>query len=333
MKVIITGGCGFIGTNIALRKQKEGCEVILVDDLSRPGTEKNLKKIQAQGGAAFYQVRVEDKSAMWHIFDLHKDVAIVYHMAAQTAVTKSIEDPIKDLESNIIGTVSVLEAIRSKKINPFFIYASTNKVYGSLADFEIKEYDTRYDFVYINGIRETAPIDFHSPYGCSKGAADQYVRDYARVYGLDTVVFRQSCIYGEHQIGVEDQGWLSWFTQQAIRGEKINIFGNGKQVRDVLHVDDLIDLYDVAYMRRKMSRGNIFNAGGGPKNKLSLLELVEKLENISGKKIEIVYHQARSGDQKVYVSFINKAMRLGWEPKIGVEKGISRLYTWTKENL
>jgi len=317
MKVIITGGAGFIGSNIAKRHIEKGDFVIIIDDLSREGSIQNIHKMQNH--VVFYQKDITTNS-LDSIFEVHKDVDIVYHMAAQVAVTKSVQNPMRDFAINAYGTLYILDIIRSLGINPFFIYASTNKVYGSLQGepYSVDEY---------------TPTDFHSPYGCSKGAADQYVRDFSRIYGLNTVVFRQSCIYGPLQTGIEDQGWLSWFCQKYKKNETINIYGTGRQVRDVLYIDDLIDLYELAYKNREKISGEIFNIGGGPENTLSILELIDMLSLISGKKVKIEFKDWRSGDQRRYVSNINKAKSLGWEPKVKSSVGVKKLYDWTLGNI
>jgi CDP-paratose 2-epimerase len=317
MKVIITGGAGFIGANIARRHIEKGDFVIIIDDLSRKGSVENIKKLH--NSVIFYQ-RDITLGNLNDIFEVHKDVDIVYHMAAQVAVTKSVQDPIRDFAINAYGTLYILDLIRGLKINPLFIYASTNKVYGSLEDAPYS-------------VDENTPLDFHSPYGCSKGTAEQYVRDFSRIYGLNTVVFRQSCIYGPLQTGIEDQGWLSWFCQKFNHNGKINIYGTGKQIRDILYIDDLLDLYDIAYKKREEVNGQIFNAGGGIENAISLLELIDILEHISGKSVPIEFNDWRSGDQKRYVSNIGKAKSLGWEPKIIPSVGIKILYDWTLRNI
>jgi CDP-paratose 2-epimerase len=330
VKVLVTGGCGFIGTNIVRRHLSKGDSVIIIDNLSRKGSHINAEWSKDKG-VEFYQAPIES-GIMDLVTRKHPDIDIVYHMAAQVAVTLSIENPLHDAEVNIYGTLRVLEAVRKNIPKAFVIYASTNKVYGSMEYVNVIEEGNRYR--YNNGklgISETRGIDFHSPYGCSKGAADQYVRDYSRIYGLDTVVFRQSCIYGTYQSGHEDQGWLSWFCQKVLKDETINIYGNGKQVRDVLYIDDLMDLFDIAYEKRHISRGKIYNIGGGPSNTLSLLELISILEGISGKKIKYEFHKWRSGDQKVYISDIFEAKReLGWEPVVAPLAGVMKLYEWTK---
>lgn len=329
MKVLVTGGCGFIGTNIVRRHVSRGDTVIIVDNLSREGSKKN-RDWAKENGCEIYEAPVES-GIMGLVTRKHPDIDIVYHMAAQVAVTTSIKEPLKDAQVNIYGTLMVLEAVKENCPKALIIYASTNKVYGSFSTVPIKENNNRYEFFILpSGINEHTQVDFHSPYGCSKGAADQYVRDYARIYGLKTVVFRQSCIYGDHQSGMEDQGWLSWFCQKALKGEPITIFGDGKQVRDILYIDDLLDLFDIAYRKQDICSGNIYNIGGGTENTISLLELIDVLKTLSGP-VAYVLKDWRDGDQKVYISDISKAKRdFGWEPKVSPKEGVLRLYNYTK---
>lgn len=332
MKVLITGGCGFIGANIAKRHLAKGDKVTIVDNLSRKGAFDNLKRLrELEGELTFHDEDIVTPRIIRVVTDAKPE--IIYHMAAQVAVTSSINDPVGDFSDNAIGTLLMLEAARAVYPKPFFIYASTNKVYGEMPDVQITENMSRYQYKDIEGISEDQGTDFHSPYGCSKGCADQYVRDYARVYGIDTVVFRQSCIYGEMQTGIEDQGWLSWFCQNFKNRERINIYGNGKQVRDVLWIDDLLDLYDLAYKKRERFKGQIYNAGGGANNTVSLLELIFELKDIFGYSVDVKHHSPRSGDQKVYISDITKAKSLGWNPTVGPKEGIRRLCEWTLRNL
>jgi CDP-paratose 2-epimerase len=260
----------------------------------------------------------------------------IVHLAAQVAVTTSVTDPTTDFEINAGGTFNTLEAARASGRKPAFLYASTNKVYGGMEDVQVVELENRFDYQDLpDGASELQPLDFHSPYGCSKGAGDQYTRDYHRIYGLPTVVLRQSCIYGTRQFGVEDQGWLAWFIIAAVTGRPITIYGNGKQVRDVLFIDDLLDAYDVAFANIKTSAGQIFNLGGGRKNSISVWsEFGPLLENLLGKPIKTKRKEWRPGDQPVFISDIRKAQTLlGWQPKVGVEQGIQRLFNWVKENL
>ncbi|MFH0793188.1 MAG: GDP-mannose 4,6-dehydratase, partial [bacterium] len=258
----------------------------------------------------------------------------VLHLAAQVAVTTSVADPREDFEVNALGTFNLLEAIRASKTNPIVIYSSTNKVYGGMEKVEVVERNNRYRYKdFDQGIPESIQLDFHSPYGCSKGAADQYVRDYSRIYGMRTVVLRQSCIYGYRQFGVEDQGWVAWFIIAAQLGKPITIYGDGKQVRDILFIEDLIDAFDLAIKKIAKVSGRVFNIGGGPKNQMSLLELLGMIEKLAGKAPEFSFSDWRPGDQRVYVSSIEKAAaELGWKPKTDMKTGIKRLFDWVAEN-
>ena len=266
------------------------------------------------------------------VFHLEKPFNLVLHLAAQTAVTTSIANPTYDFEVNATGTLNLLEAIRKSGQDPIFIYSSTNKVYGSLENFELTERELRYEFIANRkGIAEHQPLDFHSPYGCSKGCADQYVRDYARIYGLRTVVLRQSCIYGPHQFGVEDQGWLAWLTIATLTNKKFIIYGNGKQVRDVLYVDDLLNCFDKVVENIKVAKGEVYNIGGGYLNQLSLLEFIYILSPKLSRNPTWDLLPMRQGDQKIYVSDITKARdELDWAPSTGLHNGLRQLYSWVK---
>jgi CDP-paratose 2-epimerase len=256
-------------------------------------------------------------------------------LAGQVAVTTSVVNPRQDFEANALGTFNVLEAARQSGDDPIILYASTNKVYGGMEDIEIVEQPTRYWYAdYPLGIPETQPLDFHSPYGCSKGAGDQYMRDYARIYGLRTVVLRQSCIYGYRQFGIEDQGWVAWFIIAAIKGRQFSIFGDGKQVRDVLFIDDLLNVYEAAVKNIDKSAGQVYNVGGGPSNTMSIwVEFEPLLEEFLGKPISITMADWRPGDQRVFVSDIRKAEReLGWQPEVSVRNGVYKLFNWIREN-
>jgi len=334
MKVLITGGAGFIGCNIAKRFMSEGHEVIVLDNLSRSGTESNLRWLQEQGRITFYNVDVRDLGAVKRVFADHRDIDVAMHLAAQVAVTTSVANPREDFEINALGTFNVLEAIRDVGCDPIIIYASTNKVYGRMEDVAIVERNGRYEYRDLpHGVSEDRPLDLYSPYGCSKGAGDQYVRDYARIYGLRTVVFRQSCCYGYRQFGVEDQGWVAWFTIASVLGKPITIYGDGKQVRDVLFIDDLVDLYLLAVEKIAQCQGKVYNIGGGPRNQMSLLELIAMLERMSGKRIQYSFADWRPGDQPVFVCDLQRVKKdLGWGPKIGPEEGVARLYGWVVEN-
>jgi CDP-paratose 2-epimerase len=333
-KILVTGGCGFIGSNLVDRLLSRGQYAVAFDNLSRRGAEKNADWLRGKHGAKFELIRGDicDARAIAHAA---RDVDAIYHLAAQVAVTTSVTDPRTDFEINALGTFNVLEAARASGRNPIFLFASTNKVYGGMDDVVIVEKPTRYEYRDLRGgVSEAQPLDFHSPYGCSKGAADQYVRDYYRIYGLRSVVFRQSAIYGYRQFGVEDQGWLAWFIIAAVLGRPINIFGDGKQVRDMLFIDDLLDAYDAATARIDQVAGQVYNVGGGPSNTISVwTEFGPMLEKLHGQKIPFGRGDWRPGDQKVCVYDISKAKReLGWEPKVNVQDGVARLYRWVNEN-
>ena len=335
MKYLITGGAGFIGSNYANRLIQRGDGVAIFDNLSRGGAEKNLKWLSEFHGKnkfTFIQGDIRDLDA---ITAAVQGQQVVVHLAAQVAVTTSVEDPQTDFEINAWGTFNVLEAARSLETKPIVVYASTNKVYGELEDLQVVEEGTRYMLKNLpEGIDETRGLDFHSPYGCSKGAGDQYVRDYYRMYGIPTIVFRQSCIYGMRQFGIEDQGWVAWFIIAALKNHPITIYGDGKQIRDLLFVDDLWDAYDLAVANISKTQGEVFNIGGGIENSISIWkEFSEILERISGKQIQVDRKDWRPGDQKVYISDISKIRKvLGWNPKVNVENGIARLYKWAEEN-
>jgi len=334
-KYLVTGGAGFIGANLVHRLLGDGVEPIVVDNLSRKGAETNLAWLRSQGDFQFVRADIRDPDAMNALFRDYADVDAVVHLAGQVAVTSSVADPRDDFQANALGTLNVLEAVRKSNQRPVFLYASTNKVYGRMADLAVEEHETRYAFRdHRLGIPESFPVDFHSPYGCSKGAADQYVRDYARIYGLPTVVFRQSCIYGERQFGVEDQGWLAWFSIAALLGGPITVYGSGKQVRDVLFVEDLIDAYLLAAANPDTVAGEIYNIGGGPEQTVSVwTEFGATLETLVGHPISVVYAQSRPGDQLVYVSDIRKIDRdLGWRPRTSVQNGIGRMFEWIRNN-
>lgn len=336
MKYLITGGAGFIGSNLACKLASKGEGVVVLDDLSRKGSEKNLEWLQESDFADRIKFVRADITKDQEILDREiNEVECVYHMAAQVAVTTSVEDPRTDFNINALGTFNVLEAVRAAENPPFLLYSSTNKVYGGMEDVVVEEKENRYTYRdFPNGISEARSLDFHSPYGCSKGSADQYVRDYARIYGVDTVVFRQSCIYGPRQFGVEDQGWVAWFIIAAVLGKPIRIYGDGKQVRDVLFIDDLIEAFLLAFKNRKKVSGQVYNIGGGPEFVLSVWEEFRPLlEKELGKEIEVSYGDWRSGDQKIYVSDISKAREcFSWQPHTPPQEGISILSAWVKKN-
>ncbi len=334
MKILITGGCGFIGVNVALKHLKRADEVVVIDNLSRKGTEINLSLLKKFTKMKFYKVDIRDEKKIFKIFQQNKKFDIIYHFAAQVAVTTSVINPKEDFEINAIGTLNILEATKKYCPETFFIFSSTNKVYGAMEHLKIKEKNGKYYLPdYPDGIDENFNLDFHSPYGCSKGCADQYVRDYSRIYRLNTVVFRQSCIYGEHQFGIEDQGWVSYFVISSILDKPITIYGDGKQVRDVLYIDDLILAFELAYKNKNKLKGEIFNIGGGKENQIGILEFIKYLEQKLDKKIKYKFSDWRPGDQKVFISDNSKLKKfLNWEPKINIDTGVEKLITWVNEN-
>jgi CDP-paratose 2-epimerase len=348
VKVLITGGAGFIGCNAAARHLRRGSTVVVVDNLFRRGAAKNLEWLRAEFPEAQREGRlihaasdIRDTSGITALFDAHRDAEVVLHLAGQVAVTTSVNDPREDFEINALGSFNVLEAARRLPSLRAFLYTSTNKVYGGMEDVGVVVKDgpmgSRYAYgspALDHGVPETQPLDFHSPYGCSKGAADQYTIDYARIYGLPTVCLRQSAIYGERQMGVEDQGWVSWFCIRAAQGKPITIYGDGMQVRDVLWIDDLLDAYDAAIERVARVKGQAFNLGGGPKNVLAIGEVPKLLERKLGKPLDVTYAEWRPGDQRVFIADVRKAEReLGWAPKVGPEVGVGRLFGWVRANL
>lgn len=333
MRILITGGAGFIGINSAKKFIEEGHEVIIFDNLSRKGSEDNINWLKKFGDFSLVKGDLRNFDQIKKCF-LNNKIDVVLHLGAQVAVTKSIENPREDFEINALGTFNICEAVRRYQPEAILLHSSTNKVYGKLEFIEVVEKEKRYEFKDLKfGISETTPLDFYSPYGCSKGCADQYVRDYARIYNLKTVNFRQSCIYGPRQFGIEDQGWVAWFTICSVLGKPVTIYGNGKQVRDILFVDDLIECYMKAIKNIEKIKGEIYNIGGGPMNTISILELISLLEEFSGNKIKYSFSEWRPGDQKVFICDIRKAKNdLGWCPKINVREGIKKLFDWVSEN-
>lgn len=331
--VLITGGAGFIGSNVAVRFLSRGWSVRILDSFARPGTRANAEWLRSTPGEL--EVIDGDVCDANTVRAAVVGASVVLHLAAQTAVTSSVADPLTDFRWNALGTLNVLEAARAIARPPLLIYSSTNKVYGSMDDVLVAERSGRYEYSDLPlGVDETRCLDFHSPYGCSKGAADQYVHDYSRIYGVPTVVFRQSCIYGPRQFGTEDQGWLAHFVLSAIRGKELTIFGDGKQIRDVLDVSDLVDAFFAAILHQETCAGQVYNIGGGPSNTLSLLELVGWIEQRLGRRLRLSYGPWRPGDQRVYVSDISRAEReLGWSPVIDVQSGLSRLFDWAPQAL
>lgn len=334
-QILITGGAGFIGVNCASALISKGDQVTIYDNLSRVGTPRNIAWLRETYGPDSFRLIEADIREPERLQEAVQGVDLILHLAAQVAVTTSVLDPRTDFEINALGTFNLLEAARNSGQNPVVIYASTNKVYGDLDGVRVAEGEQSYYYPdHPQGISESQPLDFHSPYGCSKGTGDQYVRDYHRIYGLPTVVFRQSCIYGTHQFGIEDQGWVAWFVIAAVTGKPITIFGDGKQVRDLLYVEDLLTAYDLAYANIDKTAGQIYNIGGGPDKTLSIWKQFGPiLENELGREIPIARQDWRPGDQRVFVSDIQKAYQdFGWKPEIGVEEGIQKLIRWVQAN-
>ncbi len=341
MKVLVTGGAGFIGSHVAERYAKEGHDVVVFDNLSRAELLKkeiknidyNKKFLQQFRNVKFIKGDVRNEK---EITAAAKDADIIFHAAAQTAVTTSVADPRTDFGVNILGTFNVLEAARKSGKNPSIVYCSTNKVFGdNVNKARVIEKADHYEFEpsFRKGIPESFSIDLceHTPYGVSKLTGDLYVQDYAHIYGLKTGVFRMSCIYGTRQLGVEDQGWVAWFTIATLLGKPLTIYGDGKQVRDVLFVTDLVELYD-RFLKSSLKHG-VFTTGGGPKNTLSLLQLLDILEDFTGKRSKISFSGWRPSDQKVFVADISAAKEaLGWEPKVTPKEGVKRLAQFVSEN-
>jgi len=331
MRALVTGGIGFIGTNLSHRLLSDGNEVILFDNLSRAGVQHNLDWLKATHGKElqFVQGDIRDFDA---VLTAIQNVDAVFHLAAQVAVTTSVSNPREDFSINAQGTLNVLEAARRQEPMPVVLYTSTNKVYGGLEHLGVVECSSRYEFENLpEGVSEACPLDFHSPYGCSKGAADQYVLDYHRIYGLPSIVLRMSCIYGPHQFGNEDQGWVAHFCITGIRGGQLTIYGDGKQVRDLLYVDELVELMLRAYKNIDRVVGQVFNVGGGSANTISIwTEFRDVLRPLVGELPAMNFAEFRPGDQKIYVSDIRKAQTLlGWAPSVKIEEGLGMLIdTW-----
>jgi CDP-paratose 2-epimerase len=331
---LITGGAGFIGTNLASRLVADGCQVVVLDDLSRPGVAQNLHWLRRTYG---HRVRVEigDIRAPWTLRRALDGVGEVYHLAAQVAVTTSLDAPDADFQVNAGGTVALLEEVRRLREPPFVLFTSTNKVYGALPDLELVRNGSRWEpadpSIRAAGLSESRPLDFCTPYGCSKGAADQYVLDYAKSYGIPSVVFRMSCIYGPHQHGTEDQGWVAHFAICALNREPITLYGDGAQVRDILYVEDLVQAMQLARENADRLAGTPFNLGGGPRNAVSLLEVVERLAAL-GTPTQIQYSEERQGDQRYYVADTTRfSLATGWRPRVDAHDGIERLHRWLVE--
>ena len=317
-RLLITGGAGFLGINAAAHFHRAGWTVTLFDNLSRPGSEHNLAWARKELGPTLGFLRADVRDAAALTAAVRGQDAII-HLAAQVAVTTSLVEPIADFEVNAGGTLNLLEAVRAAAPTAVVLHASTNKVYGELKDLR-------------RPVDERQPLDFHSPYGCSKGAAEQYVRDYARIFGLRTVVLRQSCIYGQHQYGTEDQGWVAHFVHSMRANRSITIFGDGHQVRDLLDVRDLCNLYVAAIDQIDRCSGDILNIGGGPANSRSVLDVLDAIAELTGVAPQISFAATRPGDQRYYVSDIRRAaQQLKWRPAIGVGQGLRDLIDWASQ--
>ena len=330
--VLITGGAGFVGTNLAHRYLSQGIPVRVYDNLSRAGVEGNARWLHEAHGD-LVEIEVADIRDAARLNQAVRGASQVFHLAAQVAVTTSLVAPIEDFEVNARGALNLLEAVRACDAPPPLVFTSTNKVYGGLPDVGLRVRGARYepedDGVRAHGIGEARPLDFHSPYGCSKGAADQYVLDYARTYGLPAVVFRMSCIYGPHQFGTEDQGWVAHFLIRALEGKPITLYGDGKQVRDILFVEDLVNAFALAQEQIEALSGQAFNIGGGPGNTVSLLDLLGLIGEVYGSAPEVGFDDWRPGDQRYYVSDTRKfGEATGWAVETDVVAGIERLAQW-----
>ncbi len=335
-RILITGGAGFVGCNLSNYFLEKGHDVTVFDNLSRKGTEKNLEWLKSNYKTGFEFIK-DDIRKFDSVVNTVKDKNLIFHTAGQVAVTNSVKNPREDFEINALGTFNILEAARQSNSDPIVVFTSTNKVYGNNVNkIPLIEKETRYGFAdsrYKNGVPEdfSTDADEHTPYGSSKYAADIYVRDFSTIYGLRTVTFRMSCIYGMRQFGNEDQGWVAHFIISSFFNKSIVIYGDGKQVRDVLFIDDLVRAFELAYRDIEKTKGKVYNIGGGVKNTISLLELLDLLKTF-GLNPEYTFDDWRSADQKVYISDVRKASEFSWEPKIPPEEGVKKLLEWVKEN-
>jgi CDP-paratose 2-epimerase len=338
MKLLITGGCGFLGSNLAQHALSLGLELCVFDNLSRLGSQQNLLWLRESGKPfTFVHGDIRNANDVSRAVEAFKP-EMVFHLAGQVAMTTSIANPRMDFEVNALGTLNVLEAIRQHAPQAGVIYSSTNKVYGDLEQYAYREDERRYICVdHPRGFSEQVPLDFHSPYGCSKGSADQYLRDYHRIFGLKTAVFRHSSMYGGRQFATADQGWIGWFCQMAaetrhgLRKTPFSISGNGKQVRDVLHAEDMIRLYFAAADRIDDIAGQAFNVGGGVDNSLSLLELFDLLGELIRKPLSFTSGPARESDQRVFIADIERiASMTGWRPQVSARDGVTKMLAWAE---
>ena len=340
MKLLITGGCGFLGSNLASDALARNDNIMIFDNLYRTGSRENLAWLNKLGNLGFEHGDIRNQNDISRtILNFKPDV--IFHLAGQVAMTTSIANPRMDFEVNAIGTYNLLEAVRCHAPESIVVYSSTNKVYGDLEQYSYRESDTRYECIeHPDGFDEKTSLDFHSPYGCSKGAADQYMMDYARIFGLKTVVFRHSSMYGGRQFATYDQGWVGWFCQKALEIKKgilkepFTISGTGKQVRDVLHAEDMKRLYLAAVANIDKAKGQAFNIGGGIKNSLSLIELFSMLEKNLDCKMNYVRLPVRESDQRVFVADITKAHGLlGWQPSVSSIQGVAKMYEWVEKSI
>ena len=334
---LITGGAGFVGTNLADRLLADGERVVVLDNVSRPGVEENARFLaDRHGGLVDVEVAdVRDRAAVARGV---RGAARVFHLAAQVAVTTSLDDPMDDAATNVQGTLNLLEEVRAQRQPPPVVFTSTNKVYGTLDDVQLVEGVTRYEpadaRILARGIGESRPLRFSTPYGCSKGAADQYVLDWSHSFGIPTVVFRMSCIYGTHQMGNEDQGWVAHFLIRALERETITVYGDGKQVRDALYVDDLVDALRRASGGAEALAGRAFNIGGGPRNSISLLELLDTIGELLGEPASVEFADWRQGDQRFYASDTAAFTEAtGWRPRTSPADGLRRLHSWLERRV
>jgi CDP-paratose 2-epimerase len=339
MKLLITGGSGFLGSNLAEDAIARGDDLVVFDSLYRSGSRENLAWLQAQGKFRFEHGDIRNHNDITRLVqEFEPDV--IFHLAGQVAMTTSISNPRMDFEVNVMGTHNLLEAVRLYSPNSTVVYSSTNKVYGDLEQYTYREIDTRYECIdHPDGFNELTQLDFHSPYGCSKGAADQYMLDYARIFGLKTVVFRHSSMYGGRQFATYDQGWVGWFCQKANESKNtkskkpFTISGSGKQVRDVLHAEDMKKLYMAVVENIEAAKGQAFNIGGGIANSLSLIELFILLEDLAGCKLNYTKLTVRESDQRVFVSDTSKAYKLlGWKPNVTSLEGVARMFEWVGQS-
>jgi len=335
-QTLITGGAGFIGSNLAHRLLAQGRRVLILDNLSRAGVQHNIKWLREEHGDAveLAVADIRDPDAVTRAVSRARQV---FHFAAQVAVTSSLVDPREDFSVNAQGALNVREAIRAQPNPPPIIFTSTNKVYGGLDDVPLRRVGQRYtpvsEELRARGVSEARPLDFHSPYGCSKGTADQYVIDYARSYGLQTAVFRMSCIYGPHQFGNEDQGWVAHFIVRELQGAPITLYGDGMQVRDILFIEDLVDAFLLAERHIRRISGRAFNIGGGPRNAISLRDLLDRIQTLHGTRPDVRFEECRTGDQRYYVSDTHRFQdATGWQPAVSADEGIARLYEWLVES-